>query len=56
MKECFVVALIYIVYSNSKAFVCTQQLTIKLCESTKHTVALNYIVCSNLNFYNKFSI
>ena len=34
MNECFVVALIYTVYSNSKTFVCTKLLSIKLCEST----------------------
>ena len=56
MKGCFVVASIYTVYSNSKAFVCTKQLSIKLCESTKYTVALNYIVYSNSNYLNKFEL
>ena len=54
MKGHFVVALIYTVYSNSKAFVCTKQLSFKLCESKKTTVALNYIVYSHSNYLNNF--
>ena len=54
MKGCFVVASIHTVYSYSKAFVCTKQLSIKLCELTKHTVALNYIVYFDSNYLNNF--
>ena len=51
MKGHFVVALIYTVYSSSQAFVCTKQLSNKLCELTKHTVALNYIVYSKFKLF-----